>query len=270
MEDGAAKVAALRAKRDAWMSQRSAAMERENMRSEDGGLVALGGGAGDGGAVNDDLVLDRITEQITSRLREELRIEVQREEQVASRQRAKEGEEIGGYLASELESTTCPICYELMQAPQHTPTLLFPCGHTFCIECVTAHIKANHRHTCPYCRVKIEKQAPNMLLQQLIDGFAQKKASTTQKAAAAAARPPAAVAQMALAVERPDVGRILADCPGEARGQIEDYIRQWRALQMRWRIYDNEAADCKRDEANIRAKRSPPAQNMHMHITYKI
>lgn len=76
MEDGAAKVAALRAKRDAWMSQRSAAMERENMRSEDGGLVALGGGAGDGGAVNDDLVLDRITEQITSRLREELRIEV--------------------------------------------------------------------------------------------------------------------------------------------------------------------------------------------------
>lgn len=64
-------------------------------------------------------------------------MQVQREEQVASRQRAKEGEEIGGYLASELESTTCPICYELMQAPQHTPTLLFPCGHTFCIECVT-------------------------------------------------------------------------------------------------------------------------------------
>ena len=40
-----------------------------------------------------------------------------------------------------------------------------------------AHIKANHRQTCPYCRVKIEKQAPNMLLQQLIDGFTQKKVS---------------------------------------------------------------------------------------------
>jgi hypothetical protein len=75
MEDAAAKVVALKAKRDAWMSQRSAAMERENMRNEAGELVALDGGGGDGKA-NDDLVLDRITERITSRLREELRIEV--------------------------------------------------------------------------------------------------------------------------------------------------------------------------------------------------
>jgi hypothetical protein len=116
--------------------------------------------------------------------------QVQREEQDASRQRAKEGEEIGGYLAAELEQTTCPICYELMKAPKNTPTLLFPCGHTFCIECLTvppspdssgsvwttlaamdqvppalrsaqilsqAHQKAN-RNTCPYCRVKIASQ----------------------------------------------------------------------------------------------------------------
>lgn len=62
---------------------------------------------------------------------------MQQEEQDASRQRAKEGEEIGGYLAAELEQTTCPICYELMKAPKNTPTLLFPCGHTFCIECLT-------------------------------------------------------------------------------------------------------------------------------------
>jgi len=75
MEDAAAKVVALKAKRDAWMSQRSAAMERENMRNEAGELVALDGGGGDG-KVNDDKVLDRITERITSRLREELRIEV--------------------------------------------------------------------------------------------------------------------------------------------------------------------------------------------------
>jgi len=74
MEDAAAKVVALKAKRDAWMSQRSAAMERENMRNAAGELVALDGGDG---KVNDDLVLDRITERITSRLREELRIEVQ-------------------------------------------------------------------------------------------------------------------------------------------------------------------------------------------------
>jgi hypothetical protein len=66
--------------------------------------------------------------------------------------------------------------YEIMQPPKHTPTLLFPCGHTFCTTCVDGHIKANQRKTCPYCRRKIESQAPNVILQQLIDGFAVQKA----------------------------------------------------------------------------------------------
>ena len=39
-------------------------------------------------------------------------------------------------LAKEIESHTCPICYELMVPPAHSPTLLFPCGHTFCERCV--------------------------------------------------------------------------------------------------------------------------------------
>ena len=74
MEDDAAnRVAALKTRRDAWMAQRSAAMERENIRNEEGELVALAG-AGDG-AVNDDRVLDKITERITHRLREEIRIQ---------------------------------------------------------------------------------------------------------------------------------------------------------------------------------------------------
>jgi len=74
MEDDAAnRVAALKTRRDAWMAQRSAAMERQNIRNEEGELVALAG-AGDG-AVNDDRVLDKITERITHRLREEIRIQ---------------------------------------------------------------------------------------------------------------------------------------------------------------------------------------------------
>ena len=33
---------------------------------------------------------------------------------------------------SRQEDRTCPICYELMAGKERQPTLLFPCGHTFC------------------------------------------------------------------------------------------------------------------------------------------
>jgi len=39
-------------------------------------------------------------------------------------------------IAKEIESNTCPICYELMIPPNYSPILLFPCGHTFCKACV--------------------------------------------------------------------------------------------------------------------------------------
>lgn len=110
-----------------------------------------------------------------------IRRQVMKEEQAASRKKASEVHKMEVYLAAELEQTTCPICYEVMQPPEHTPTLLFPCGHTFCKGCLEGHVKANNRRTCPYCREKIQSQAPNMILQQLIDGF------TTQKKAQAAA-----------------------------------------------------------------------------------
>ena len=39
-------------------------------------------------------------------------------------------------IAKEIESNTCPICYELMIPPNYSPILLFPFGHTFCKACV--------------------------------------------------------------------------------------------------------------------------------------
>lgn len=45
---------------------------------------------------------------------------------------AREGAYLEGHLVKELESHTCPICYELMVPPGHGPVLLFPCGHSFC------------------------------------------------------------------------------------------------------------------------------------------
>jgi len=34
-------------------------------------------------------------------------------------------------ISKEIETNTCPICYDLMVPPRNSPILLFPCGHTF-------------------------------------------------------------------------------------------------------------------------------------------
>ncbi|KAJ7546047.1 hypothetical protein O6H91_08G022000 [Diphasiastrum complanatum] len=81
-------------------------------------------------------------------------------------------------LAAEIESNTCPICFELMASPHHSPVILSPCGHTFCAKCLALQTTFNHQKTCPYCRQKISSQAFNLSLKKLIDNFValQKKA----------------------------------------------------------------------------------------------
>lgn len=90
------------------------------------------------------------------------------------------------FLAQEIESHTCPICYELMLAPKRAPCLLFPCGHTFCSSCLqrsTQQTSTQSRHVptslCPYCREPVEKQAVNVALQQLICAFAAQRDAHT-------------------------------------------------------------------------------------------
>lgn len=174
-------------------------------------------------------------------------MQVRKEELEVSRKKAKEVAQLESHLSSELEQTTCPICYELMQAPKNTPTLLFPCGHTFCVECLESHCQKNHRRTCPYCREKIQSQAPNVLLQQLIDGFAEKKkACSKQILAAPAAEPDTTQDISSVALE---------NCPPATRDNIEEYRREWRMLTMRWKIYENEATDCEKELAQLGAKK---------------
>jgi Zinc finger, C3HC4 type (RING finger). len=51
-------------------------------------------------------------------------------------------------IAGEVETNTCSICFELMLPKIHSPILLFPCGHTFCKECVDHSFKTGKK-TCP-------------------------------------------------------------------------------------------------------------------------
>ena len=79
---------------------------------------------------------------------------------------------------NQLASThTCKICFELMQSPENTPYLLFPCGHTFCKQCLEKHCRGgNSRNkTCPYCRIPIESKAVNQALKDLIEQFVTQK-----------------------------------------------------------------------------------------------
>ncbi len=64
----------------------------------------------------------------------------------------------------EEEECQCGICFEWMDQPDRAPTILFPCGHTFCKDCIQKLAKRN----CPHCRRTIEQQAPNIELQKMI------------------------------------------------------------------------------------------------------
>jgi hypothetical protein len=74
-------------------------------------------------------------------------------------------------VASEVETNTCSICFELMLPKVHSPMLLFPCGHTFCRQCMETNLKTGKK-ICPWCREKIVSQAVNLSLQNIIVAYA--------------------------------------------------------------------------------------------------
>ncbi|XP_033116036.1 uncharacterized protein LOC117116153 [Anneissia japonica] len=111
------------------------------------------------GLMNAD-VFDRLADQIASRVKSELRFERQ------SVSNMFEDPPKRSILDTENEdevlSHKCAKCKQLMVPPDHTPTLLVPCGHTFCEACSEDRIK------CPTCRTRVTSTAVNTALQQVI------------------------------------------------------------------------------------------------------
>jgi hypothetical protein len=87
-------------------------------------------------------------------------------------------------MQTEANSHTCKICFELMVSPQRTPMFLYPCGHTFCKDCMGKHTNQGQRHQsaggakpcCPYCRTVIQSMVANQAIKELIDGYVEQKA----------------------------------------------------------------------------------------------
>lgn len=134
----------LRRRRQQWMRERDIENERQTL-----GINNLTPG---------DLV-NQLTDKITSKM------------PVSNSKQQR----IDRSIADELETNTCSICFELMLPKDHSPIILFPCGHTLCKLCIDHHFKTARQKLCPLCRCKVDSHAVNISLQNLVVVFARQK-----------------------------------------------------------------------------------------------
>jgi hypothetical protein len=83
-------------------------------------------------------------------------------------------------IASEKDTNVCSICFEIMLPKLHSPILLFPCGHTFCKQCVETSLKTGNKK-CPWCRATITSHAINLSLQTIIVAYAKQNNINVQE-----------------------------------------------------------------------------------------
>ena len=280
----------LAARQRAWMQQRQAELDRKKAEQSlgltSGTASAATSRGSNGGAVanqaeidasksaaNNCAVLDRITEQITERLLVQVR-----HENARIMQDGAVGAQVEALLERHIGTNTCPICYELMAGKERQPTLLFPCGHTFCASCLRQHLEKLQRKTCPFCRETVSSQAPNVSLQQIIDGFVERQ----QVLARGEVLPELIQGQEAVAQQHqhqpppqppnqhahaPATQRLLLP-PGLLPSEEEAaqrYAEQYRAFSMRSRVMANQLHDS-RTEAAVLRKQRQTAETVRAHL----
>lgn len=176
--------ARLKAQRENWMRQREIDQDRQQMvaaaetqansasTSTNASTSASTSGSTTSstnvGSVHTDLqLLAKLAEKMTETIKKDIRAEVMEEARAS-------GSDTQATMDA-LQSHTCPVCMSIMNAKaqaedkiDHSPMLLFPCGHTLCTLCVNEYMKKMGRQTCPYCRSKIERCAINRPLLEMI------------------------------------------------------------------------------------------------------
>lgn len=110
--------------------------------------------------------------EITLKLSEKLQSELS---QSKEKKLKKNDYQMEKTISKEIETNTCPICYDLMVPPKNSPILLFPCGHTFCKNCVMHNGTTKQISKCPCCRAVVKSSALNISLQNLICVFTNNK-----------------------------------------------------------------------------------------------
>ncbi|QDZ21622.1 RING-type domain-containing protein [Chloropicon primus] len=274
-----ARLQEIKSRQQNWFLQRESAIEREKVEAD---LLAsrgattssatssrvAGADASDVERTVQRVAPEELVDALTIRLAEKIKAELQLEDraelgkvQAQVRKEKASVNKLEGYLAKEIASHKCPICYELMIPPDNSPMLLFPCGHTFCKTCLRTHEKYNRRK-CPYCRQKIESTAANMSLQQLTQNYVQQKRRLKAKTGSDA--------RAGGDEEGEEEGRLFEDVLGEGgsagldmstdseggdatdQDALEDtydtYVSKYRSVEMRVRILENELLDTKDEQ----------------------
>ena len=149
---------AMRERQQRWLRERAIDQEKEQLSS----------------ALTPAQLVNTLTDKIATRMQSVL----------------KPQERIEQTVADEKDTNTCSICFELMLPKERSPTLLFPCGHTFCKICLDSNAKKSGKKVCPWCRTRIESQAVNISLQNVIVAYA--KNNGLYRETDAAPVPPAA------------------------------------------------------------------------------
>ena len=273
MGDYETRLRGIKSRQQQWMRERESALEREDVEREivrERGLDAPSAGAPASPTVAPEQLVDALTVRLAEKIKRELRMEDRDASGRAGGSGPKPGPsereeakvlKLEGFLAKEIASHTCPICYELMVPPNHAPLLLFPCGHTFCTVCLREH-ERHAKRRCPYCRAKIESAAANISLQQLIQNYLTQKHIIARNGAGGppgggAALPTAASADGTLIGGESGGGggeggarggRSDGEEEAEPARDLAHYERQFRGVEMRMRILENELLDTKEEE----------------------
>ncbi|XP_077978926.1 uncharacterized protein LOC144434348 [Glandiceps talaboti] len=130
----------------------------DDLNNDDDGEGLIGGSK----KLMDPEMFNKLADQIANRVKAEIE-----QEQYIRPRRTNYNEDDDA-----ISSHKCSKCKQLMIPPDHTPTLLIPCGHTFCEACAEDRIK------CPTCRTKVSSVACNTTLQAIIQDFFEKKPAT--------------------------------------------------------------------------------------------
>ncbi len=243
--------AELAARQRSWMQQRQAEQDRKHAEASlglaAGGAVAAttnsNGGDGAAAAAGGAEVLDRLAMQIADRLQVEVR-----KESAKLMQDGAVGAQVESLLERHIASNNCPVCFELMAGKERQPILLFPCGHTFCAACLRMHLEKLDRKTCPYCRERVASQAPNISLQQVIDGFVERQTALRKGEVLPELEQGLAAQQLQQKQRRMQMGGGGGGGPeggggggeGAEAAEAARYAEQYRAYSMRCKVMRNQ------------------------------
>ena len=180
------------------------------------------------------------------------------------------GAQVESLLERHIASNNCPVCFELMAGKLHEPTLLFPCGHTFCATCLRTHLDKLGRKTCPYCREHVQSQAPNVALRQVIDGFVERQQALGrgevlpeilqgQENVFNAQQQQQQQQQMMIMMtmqggQQQLQGGCGGEAPSEASGEASKYAEQYRMYSMRCRVMHNQLAEARAESDGLRSQ----------------